>query len=135
MIVYLCMWSMHTTRVPRLPMRDCAGSCNSGVPRRCKVSAIDVTANTFFERLYLVLELAPTGALSQLSVSSHTPTVHSTTLFRFPCNFFRRMAPRFCCQHDAPSNLAECRYPLYNQTLSIIKLYHGLMTHCITVYM
>jgi len=71
-----------------IKIRDCAASCNNYVQRCTKVNAIDVTAKTFFERLYLVLGLAPICALSQLSVCSHTPTVHSTTVSRFPCKFF-----------------------------------------------
>jgi len=42
------------TSVPGLPIRDCAGSCNSSVPRCAKVSTIDVIKKTIFERLYLV---------------------------------------------------------------------------------
>ena len=38
-----------------LELRDCVGSCKSWVPKRSKVSAIDVTAKIFFECLYLVL--------------------------------------------------------------------------------
>jgi len=42
------------TSVPGLPVRDCAESCNSSVPRCAKVSTIDVMNKTIFERLYLV---------------------------------------------------------------------------------
>jgi len=42
-----------------------------------------------------------------------TPTVHSTTISRFPCNFFPRMAPHLLDHHDSPSNLAKSRYPRY----------------------
>jgi len=51
-------------------------------------------------------------ALSQLSVCSHLPTVHSVLNCRFPCNFFPQVAPHFSGQHNSPSNLAESRYPL-----------------------
>ena len=81
-------------RLPGLPIRDCARSCNSSTPRCTKVSAIDMTAKTFFERLYLVLWLVLICALSQLSVCSHTPTVHATTISRFPCKFFPRIQTR-----------------------------------------
>jgi len=40
------------TRVPGLPVRDCARGCNNCVHTRAQMSAIDVTKNTFFERLY-----------------------------------------------------------------------------------
>jgi len=53
------------SRVPGLPIRDCAASSNNLVPRGTKVSAIGVTAKTFFERLYVILGLAPIGALSK----------------------------------------------------------------------
>jgi len=41
-------------RVPGLPIGNCADISNNLVQRVAKVSAIDVTAKTFFERLYLV---------------------------------------------------------------------------------
>jgi len=47
------------TRVLGLPIGDCAGSSNNLVPRGTKLSATDVTAKAFFERLYLVLGLSP----------------------------------------------------------------------------
>jgi hypothetical protein len=100
----LCVWSIETMskivcvvyqlfkqvgkRVPGLPIRNCARSSNNRGPRWLKLSAIDVTVKTVFERLYLVSGLAPIGALSQLSVCSHTPTAQSTTISRFLCNFF-----------------------------------------------
>ena len=46
------------TSVPGLPIRDCAESCNSSVPRCVKVSTIDVMKKTIFEHLYLVQGLA-----------------------------------------------------------------------------
>jgi len=53
----------------------------------------------------------PIWAPSPLFVCSHTPTVHSTTISRFLCNCFPRMAPQFFGHHDSPSNLAKSRYP------------------------
>ena len=44
----------HGGRVPGLPNRDCAGSCNSSVQTCTTMSAIHVTAKTYFERLCLV---------------------------------------------------------------------------------
>jgi len=50
-------WYQTRSRVPVLPIRDCAGSCNNRGPMRLKLSAIDVTAKAIFERWYLVLGL------------------------------------------------------------------------------
>jgi len=104
--------STHTVpvRVPELPIRDCAGSFNSCVPRRSKVSAMDVTAKTIFESLYLVLGLAPICALSQLSECSHTPPTPGQLFLDF-CAIFFPAWPLIFCQHDSPSNLADSRYP------------------------
>jgi len=44
-------------RVPGLPIRDCAKGCNNCAQMCAQLSATDVTAKTFFERLYLVLGL------------------------------------------------------------------------------
>ena len=77
-------------RVPGLPIRDYAVSSNNLVQRRSKLSAIDVTAKTMFERLYLVPGRTPIYAPSQLSLCTHTPTTHSPAISRFPCNFFRK---------------------------------------------
>jgi len=48
------VWRMEGTgtRVPGLPISNCAGSCNNLMPRGAKVSAIDVTQKVFFECLY-----------------------------------------------------------------------------------
>jgi len=42
------------TSVPGLPVRDCAESCKSSVPRCAKMSTVDVMNKTIFEHLYLV---------------------------------------------------------------------------------
>jgi len=47
------------SRVQRLPIGDCAASPNNCVPRRPKLSAIEVTAKAICERLYLVPGLSP----------------------------------------------------------------------------
>jgi len=39
------------------------------------------------------------------------PTIYTTTISRFWCNFFPRMAPHFFGDHDSPRNVAESRYP------------------------
>ena len=44
-----------TRRVPGLPIRDCTRGCNNLAQMCTQLSAIDVTAKTFFERLYLFL--------------------------------------------------------------------------------
>ena len=42
------------TSVPGLPIRDCAKSCNSSVPKRAKVSTIDMMRKRIFERFWWV---------------------------------------------------------------------------------
>ena len=51
----------HATRVPGLPIRDCAGSSKNLAQMCPKLSAIDMTGKTFFERLYLVPGLGTFG--------------------------------------------------------------------------
>jgi len=48
-------------RVPGLPIRNCADISNNLMQRGAQVSAIDVTGNTIFERLYLVSGLGTFG--------------------------------------------------------------------------
>jgi len=48
-------------RVPGLPIRNYAGSCNSFVHTCTHVNARHVTAKKIFERLYLVPELGTFG--------------------------------------------------------------------------
>jgi len=98
-------------RVPGLPIRDCTRGCNNCGPTWPKQSAIHVTDKPFFERLYLVLGLRKTAPFVNCPYAPTTPTIHFTTISRFLCNFFPRMAPQFFCQHNPPSNLAESRYP------------------------
>jgi len=99
------------TRVPGLPIRDCARGCTNRGQSRPIMSAIDVTAKTVFERLYLVLGLCIIAPWVNCPCAPTTPTVHCTTISQFPCNFFPRMAPHFFDHHDSPSNLAKSRYP------------------------
>ena len=77
------------------------------------MNAIYVTANTFFESLYLVLGLRKIAPGVNCRYAPTTPTVHSTTISRFQCNFFPRVAPHFFGHHDSPSNLAKSGYPHY----------------------
>ena len=43
-----------TSRVPGLPIRDCARGCNNRGHTRSQISAKHVTENISFERLHLV---------------------------------------------------------------------------------
>jgi len=57
-------------RVPGLPIRDCARGCNNRAQMCAQLSAIDVTARTFFERLYLVLGLCKIAPWVKFSYAS-----------------------------------------------------------------
>jgi len=83
-------------RVPGLPIRVCAGSFNNLAQMCPKLSAINVTAKTFSERLYLVPGISLFDP-HQLSLCTHTPTVHSTTVSQFQWKFFSQVAPKFFC--------------------------------------
>jgi len=69
-----------------------------------------MTARTILERLYLVLGLVPIGALSQLSVCSHTPPLRPRLFLDFHMFFFTS-GPSFFGHHYSPSNLAEFWIP------------------------
>jgi len=75
------------------------------------MSTIDVTAKTFFKRLYLVLGLRRTEPWVNCPCAPTTPTILCTTISRFPCNFSHRIAPHFFDHHESPSNLAKSPYP------------------------
>jgi len=90
--------------------RECARGCTNRGQSQPIMSTIDVTANTFFESLYLVLGLGTFGFWVNCPCTPTTPTVHATTISRFPCKFFPQMAPHFFDRHDLPS-LAKSRYP------------------------
>jgi len=98
-------------RVPGLPIRDCARSCNNCGHTRPQMNTIDVSRKILFDRLYLVSGMSTFGPWVNYPYSPTTPTVHSTTISRFLCIFFPRMAPHFFGHHDSPSNLAKSRYP------------------------
>jgi len=91
------------TKLPGLPIRDYAGGQNNCVPRRLKMSAIDVTAKEFFERLYLVPRLRQ-FALIVTMPSASTPPLLTRRLFLDFSSFFPRVTPQIFCQHDSPSN-------------------------------
>ena len=61
------------TSVQGQPIRDCAESCNSSVPRCAKINTIDVMARekTIFERLYLVQGLGTLYLKSNVPMYSH----------------------------------------------------------------
>jgi len=82
-------------RVPGLPIRDCARGCNNRAQMCAQLSPIDVTAKTFFERLYLVLGLGTFGLWVNCPYAPTTPPIHLTTISRFLSNSFSRMAPPF----------------------------------------
>jgi len=84
------------------PIRDCAKNCDNRGPKRLKLSAIDATEKTIFECLYLVPGLGTFGPSFNYSYSPTTPTVQLTTISRFLCNIFPRMAPKLFCHHDSP---------------------------------
>ena len=75
-----------------------------------QLSAIDVTAKTFFERLYLVLVLRIIAPWVNCPHAPTTPTIHPTFISRFLCNFSPNSPSFFFWHHDSPSNLAESRY-------------------------
>jgi len=98
-------------RVPGLPIRDCARGWNNRGHTRPQISAINVTEKILFERLYLVPGMGTFGPWVNCPYAPTTPTVYSTTISRFSCNYFPRMVPHFFGHHDSPSKLAESRYP------------------------
>ena len=74
--------------VPGHPITDCTVSPNNCVPRRPKLSTIDVTAKAiFFERVYLVSRTVPICALCDRSLCTHTPTTHCASISRLSCLF------------------------------------------------
>jgi len=110
------MPSAPTPRVPALPISDCARGCSNRAQVCPQLSATDVKAKTFFERLCLVLGLHKIAPWVNCPYAPTIPTIKSTTISRFLCYFFPRMAPHFFCHHDSPSNLAESRYPPHTPT-------------------
>jgi len=83
---------------------NCAGSSNNLVPRGIKLSAIDVTAKAFFERLYLVLGVSPFEPESTVLTHPH-PHCSLNSYFSISVQFFSQLAPHFLAAHDSPSNL------------------------------
>jgi len=75
-----------TTRVPGLTIRDCAWDCSKRAHARPQLNTIGVTGKTFFERLYLVLELRKIAPWVNCPYVPTAPTIHCTTISRFLCN-------------------------------------------------
>jgi len=116
----------HPKRVPGLPnkqnslLQTAREAVIISVPRCPRWVQQNVTAKTFLKCLYLVLGLAPIGALIQLPVCSHPPTVYYVANSRFPCNFFPRWPLIFLVRRFA-KYLAESRYPPSRQIKSPIR--------------
>jgi len=71
------------SRVPGLPIRVSARGCNNRVQMCAQLSAIDVTAKTLFECLYLVLGLRKIAPWVNCSYASTTLIVQCTTISQF----------------------------------------------------
>ena len=84
------------SRVPVLPIKDCTSGCNNRAQMCTQLSAICVTARTFFERLYLVLGLGTFGPWVKCPYAPTTPPIQLQLFLDFwaivfpgwPLNFF-----------------------------------------------
>jgi len=77
------------------------------------ISAIDVTAKTFFERFYFVLQcstIVQNFALCHLSLRTHNSAHSLYNYFSISEQFFPLDCPLIFKVHDSPLNLAESRY-------------------------
>jgi len=107
-------------RLQGLPVRDCARGCNNRAQMCTQLSAIDVTARTFFERLYLVVGLRKIAPWVNCSYASTTLILQWTTISRFLCNVFPRTAPHFfpIMIHQviwpSPGTLIPSHFPITN---------------------
>jgi len=83
-----------------------------------EVSTLQSLVNSTFERVSVPCFDLPRS-------KCHHPTVHSTTISRFLCNFFHRMAPHFCDHHDSPHNLGHSWviFEGWSQILHLTKLF------------
>ena len=70
-------------------MRDCAGSCNSSVPRFVKVSTIRRDEEYNLWAFVFGSRTGNTLSPSKMSLCTHTPTARWPAISRFPCNFFQ----------------------------------------------
>jgi len=98
-------------RVPGLPVTDCAVSSNNLAPWCPKVSAIDVTAQTIFERRFVFCFWTYANLRPESTVPVH-PHPHCSLYGKFSISvqFFPQVAPNLFVQHDSSSNLSESRY-------------------------
>jgi len=97
---FLVQYNMVFTTLNRVegtgtPIRDCARGCNNCGHTRSQMSAIDATKKILSERLYLVPGMGTFRPWVNCLYAPTTPTVHSTTVSRFPCNCFPPNCPSF----------------------------------------
>ena len=102
-------------------IRGHASSPNILVPRstRTKVSAIDVTAKTTYERLVLVLGWRSVAKFASMPSASSSPLPPRTLqrLLDFPVfsfKLFPRTAPQKCKLLGNCGNLADLQFPPYH---------------------
>ena len=92
-LFYTLPYNIVVTRVLGLPVRNCADASNNLVFKSAQVSAIDVTENIIFERLYLVSGLRNIALVSSVpAVGWFNPTGRSVTIDingRFDCTYGR----------------------------------------------
>ena len=82
-----------------LSIRDCAGQHKTLLLRDTKMSAIDVTAKTIFERLVLVPGQCKFFVFCHHTLGTHTLTADDATIFWFSClllDFFPESPLKFC---------------------------------------
>ena len=82
-------------RVPGLPIRDCAESCNSSVQMCTMINAIDVTKKVICKRLYLVSGRRTFVLSINCPCASTSPTAHFLANSRFFCLFVQKIGPSF----------------------------------------
>jgi len=95
---YVCMCVCvyaRVRRVPGLPIRTCADISNNLVPRGTKVSATNVEAKAFFERLYLVPGLRKIAPFVTMPSAPTSPHLSICDYFSILVQFFSRVAPQF----------------------------------------
>jgi len=88
-----------------------------------------MTAKIYFELLYLVLGLRKIAPWVNCPYAPTTPTVCSTTISRFLCNFFPRMAPHFAV---ITIHQLICQVPVPSQPLNIFALSGRAARHFLT---
>jgi len=99
----MSFFCLFCARVQELPIRDCARASINRGKSRPMISAIDVTAKKFFERLYFVLGLHKC-ALSQPSLYTHNPDRSIENYLSISLGFFSPNGPSFFWSRMAPHN-------------------------------